>query len=147
MASRRRRTGDWRRAAAVTVALAIVAGVGVAWWAQATVPAADVVVAARPLTSAPPPAGSTSAAAQAPAPRTPANIVVPYVAPPPVKALAMVGTQAAADYRRRARYPRSAQPLLPDDDDPIVRDREVSPVESRGRNGEEPTLRVFPAAM
>jgi hypothetical protein len=129
------------------LALAIVAGVGVAWWARATVPAADVVVAARSLTPAPTPPASTSAPAPAPAPRAPANIVVPYVAPPPVKAPAGVGAQAAADYRRRARYPRSAQPLMPDDEDPIVRDREVSPVESRGQNGEEPTLRVFPAAM
>ena len=145
--SKRRRPGDWRRAAAVALALAIVAGVGVAWWARATVPATDVVVAARPLAPKPAPAASTSAPAQATAPRTPANIVVPYVAPPPVKATAAVGAQAAADYRRRARYPRSAQPLMPEDEDPIVRDRQVSPVESRGRNGEEPTLRVFPAAM
>jgi hypothetical protein len=131
----------------VVLALAIVAGVGVAWWARATVPATDVVVAARPLAPKPAPAASTSAPAQASPPRTPANIVVPYVAPPPVKATAAVGAQAAADYRRRARFPRSAQPLMPEDEDPIVRDRQVSPVESRGRNGEEPTLRVFPAAM
>jgi hypothetical protein len=79
---------------------------------------ADVVVAARPLTTKTPPAVSTSAPAPSPAQPAPANIVVPYVAPPAVKAPAGVGAQAAADYRRRARYPRSAQPLMPAEETP-----------------------------
>jgi hypothetical protein len=134
------RSPDWRRPAAVLVALVAI-GIGmVVWRARASVPSADVVVAARSL--------ATPDAASAPqATRAPTNVVVPYVKPPTVKAVAAIGQQAAAEYRRRARYPRSAQPLLTDEADPIVRDREVSPVESRGRNGVEPILRVFPAAM
>lgn len=50
---------------------------------------------------------------------------------------------AADDYRQRARYPRSSQPLA-DGQDPIVRDREVTPVRMRGPEGREPTLEVFP---
>jgi hypothetical protein len=53
---------------------------------------------------------------------------------------------AADDYRRRARFPRQSHPLSDDEPDPIARDREVTPVKSRGPNGEEPTLLVFPAA-
>lgn len=57
--------------------------------------------------------------------------------------LAALARATAQDYRRRARFPRSSQPLEPDAD-PIVRDREVTPVRERGRNGEEPGLTVFP---
>jgi hypothetical protein len=133
-----------RRAAVVVFALCLAAVGFLAWWARASVPAADVVVAAQPLE----PGTATADPASASAPRrAPTNVVVPYVEPPPVKGVAALGQQAAAEYRRRARYPRSAQPLALDDVDPLVRDREVSPVESRGRDGTEPTLRVFPAAM
>jgi hypothetical protein len=124
-----------------------VAGGLIGWWARASTPHRDVEAAVRPPAATPPPAPSLDDAAATPPPRTPSNVVVPYVEPPKVKAVAAVGAQAAAEYRRRARYPRSAQPLLTDEPDPIVRDREVSAVESRGRNGAEPTLRVFPAAM
>jgi hypothetical protein len=51
---------------------------------------------------------------------------------------------AADDYRRRARYPRSSAPLPLADDDPIVRERVVNPVRSRGPNNEEPSLTVYP---
>ena len=54
---------------------------------------------------------------------------------------------AAADYRRRARYPRSSYPLTTVEDDPIVRERVVNPVRSRGRRGEEPSLTVYPALV
>jgi hypothetical protein len=47
------------------------------------------------------------------------------------------------DYRRLARYPDYAHPLE-DGEDPILRDRAVSPVTARGPEGEEPTLTVFP---
>lgn len=49
----------------------------------------------------------------------------------------------ADDYRRRARYPRSSQPLAPGED-PIVRDREISPITARGLHGDDPALTVFP---
>ncbi len=138
---------SWRHPAAVVAVLVAVAGGLIGWWARASVPQPAVEVAVAPLTAAAPaPEPTDAAAASAPA-RTPSNVVVPYVEPPKPRAVAAVGADAAAEYRRRARYPRSAQPLLTNDADPIVRDREVSAVESRGRNGAEPTLRVFPAAM
>jgi hypothetical protein len=129
----------------VLVATAAIGAGLLAWWARANVPERDVVAAVRPLSGSP--SAPSPADAAAPATRTPSNVVVPYVTPPKPKAIAAVGAAAAADYRRRARYPRSAHPLAADEPDPIVRDREVSPVESHGPNGSEPTLRVFPAAM
>lgn len=125
--------------AAVLISAAIAAAL-ILWWARAEGPGHEVVAAVRPLDSV------AAAAPTTAAPRVPTNVVVPYVKPPAPRAIAAVGVNAAADYRRRARYPRSAQPLAADEPDPIVRDREVSSVESRGRNGAEPTLRVFPAA-
>lgn len=50
----------------------------------------------------------------------------------------------ADDYSRRARFPRSSQPLE-DGIDPIVRDREVTPGKSAGPEGTRPTLVVWPA--
>jgi hypothetical protein len=52
---------------------------------------------------------------------------------------------AAAEYRRRARYPRSSQPL-DDGPDPLERDREVSRVTQHGQSGEDPALTVYPRA-
>jgi hypothetical protein len=134
----------WRRPAVVLTLIVFGAAGVVAWWARASVPARDAVVTARPPAAAAP---TDADARTASASRAPSHVVVPYVKPPPVKAVPALGMQAAAEYRRRARYPRSAQPLAPDEADPIVRDREISPVESRGRNGAEPVLRVFAAAM
>lgn len=56
-----------------------------------------------------------------------------------------VARRAADEYRRRARYPRWAQPIAPGEADPIARDREVTPVEQRGPGGSEPALVVQPA--
>ncbi len=55
-----------------------------------------------------------------------------------------LGTVAAEDYRRRARFPRSSQPIE-DGVDPIARDREVTPGKSEGPEGHDPTLVVYPA--
>jgi hypothetical protein len=129
----------------VTVAVTVLAAV-VGWWARASVPERDRSAAVTPQAASAPVPSATAAPAPPP-PHGPSHVVVPYVAPPKVKATAAVGAHAAAEYRRRARYPRSAQPLLGDEPDPILRDREISPVESRGRDGAEPVLRVFPAAM
>ena len=69
--------------------------------------------------------------------------------PPADKALSEDATArsltrtTADDYRQRARYPRWSQPLDVGED-PLLRDRQVSPVTSTGPNGEEPTLTVFP---
>jgi hypothetical protein len=58
----------------------------------------------------------------------------------PVAALAR---ESANDYRRRARYPRSSQPIE-HGQDPIARDRDVTRIRERGPNGEEPGLTVYP---
>ncbi len=54
---------------------------------------------------------------------------------------------AADDYRRRARYPRSSSPLATVEDDPILRERVVNPVRSRGPRNEDPSLTVYPARV
>jgi hypothetical protein len=54
---------------------------------------------------------------------------------------------AADDYRHRARYPRWSSPLATADDDPIVRERVVNPVRSRGPRNEDPSLTVYPARV
>lgn len=51
---------------------------------------------------------------------------------------------AAADYRRRAQYPPWSTPINDSGEDPLVRDREVSPNITRGPKGEEPSLVTFP---
>jgi hypothetical protein len=56
---------------------------------------------------------------------------------------AALARTSAEDYRRRARYPRSAQPIA-NGEDPIARDREVTRIRERGPNGEEPGLTVYP---
>jgi hypothetical protein len=55
--------------------------------------------------------------------------------------VSLAGT-TADDYRRRAQYPEWSQPLA-EGEDPILRDRAVSPVTARGPSGET-TLTVFP---
>jgi hypothetical protein len=68
------------------------------------------------------------------APRTPPSLPASFA------------SSAAEEYRRRARYPRASQPLTDDAPDPIARDREVTPVTSRGPGGAAPVLSVFPAS-
>src|SRR5262245_54792598 len=100
-----------------------------------------------PATALPKPARAVPAvAATAPAP-TP----VPPTPPAPVTAARPPGQMpvgglaraAAEEYRRRARYPRSSQPLDADVD-PLQRDRQVTPIVQRGPHGEDPTLTVYP---
>jgi len=57
--------------------------------------------------------------------------------------VASLGLQAAEEYRKQAQYPPWSHPLA-DGEDPILRDREVSPITAAGPNGEEPVLTVFP---
>ncbi len=52
----------------------------------------------------------------------------------------------AEDYRRRARFPRSSQPIT-DDVDPIERDREVTHGRSMGPGQSDPTLVTYPARV
>jgi hypothetical protein len=77
-------------------------------------------------------------------PRPPGNDVASGTRPLPdgVTAMSLAHT-TADDYRQRARYPRWSQPLT-DGEDPLLRDRQVSPVSSSGPGGTDPTLTVFP---
>ncbi len=96
------------------------------------------------------PVGAPRVAATAPSavpPGTPGVTPTAAGGPPlPLPALETdaVARSAAAEYRRRARYPRSSQPL--DGGDPLERDREVSRITQRGPNGEDPALTVYPLA-
>jgi hypothetical protein len=94
---------------------------------------------AEPTAAAPPPSGSgltlalgLTAAATRPRPSLPDG---------------GLARTTAEDYRRRARYPHSSYPLVTVEDDPIVRERVVNPVRSRGPRGEEPSLTVYPALV
>lgn len=55
-------------------------------------------------------------------------------------------TQAAADYRAQARYPRSSRPIL-DAIDPLISSRSVSKQTMAGPNGEGPLLSVWASAI
>ncbi len=90
-----------------------------------------------PVAVAPPPIPALPAATPAPA-----GSAAPTLDTLPPDALV---ASAAAEYRRRARYPRSSQPL-DDGPDPLVRDREVSRITERGQSGEDPALTVYPRA-
>ena len=96
------------------------------------------------------PVPAAAAAPAQPPPQTPTLALgVTAAAGRPRAALPAGGLArtAAEDYRRRARYPRSSTPLATADDDPIVGERVVNPVRSRGPNNEEPSLTVYPAAV
>ncbi|HEY3190775.1 MAG TPA: choice-of-anchor X domain-containing protein, partial [Solirubrobacteraceae bacterium] len=129
-------------ALAVTGLAAVVVLVG---RASDSRPAAPSVAPARAAT----PAVQAAAVVRPPEPAGPAPRGVPADAEPAARARpripAPLGPRAAEEYRRRARYPRSSQPLDPDGDDPIARDQEVTPVRGSGPNGADPTLVVFPA--
>jgi len=95
---------------------------------------------------------ATAAAPAAPQPPPPAATLAMGVTAAAGRPRAMLpegglARNAAEDYRRRARYPRSSSPLAAPDDDPIVRERVVNPVRSRGPNNEEPSLTVYPARV
>ena len=55
-----------------------------------------------------------------------------------------IANATAEDYRQRARFPRSSQPIT-DGVDPIARDREVTHDRSMGPEGSDPTLVTYPA--
>jgi len=58
--------------------------------------------------------------------------------------VAAIGRQAAADYRRQAQYPPWSRPFNEEGEDPILRDRMVSPITAAGPDGAQPILVVFP---
>jgi len=102
--------------------------------AKAAVPAAATGALAEPE-----PAPGQAAA---PRPELPSSARIPGR---PAGVAPALAAQAAADYRRRARYPRSSAPLRSGEPDPIAGEREVTPIRGRGPGGEEPVLVIFPA--
>lgn len=131
------------------------------WWWRAAAPraASDGAGAAGPRAAA-------SAAAPAMAPATPAprriaaagatatvaGTLSPDAGTPTPEGedlagqpqVAALAARAADEYRQRAQYPPWSQPFPAEGGDPILRDREVSPVSAAGPEGEEPVLVVFP---
>lgn len=63
-----------------------------------------------------------------------------------VPQISRLGLNAADDYRRRARFPKSTVPIE-DNSDPIQRERTVSPARQGGPGGAEPTLTAFPSQV
>jgi uncharacterized protein DUF4784 len=78
-------------------------------------------------------------------PPTPSRSPERGEARPPANAGTAVSLAASAakEYRDRAQFPRWSQPLAPGED-PILRDREVSPVSARGPRDDGATLTVLP---
>jgi hypothetical protein len=96
--------------------------------------AATMTAAAGRRTPTPPTTGSPGA-------ETPTLGPDDLARQPQVVALA---ARAADEYRQRAQYPPWSQPFDAEGADPILRDREVSPVTAAGPEGEEPILVAFP---
>jgi len=125
----------------------LLAGLAAGFLAFRRPPAAPVAVVAV-AAPAPTPAGTAvptpspeRVAVQGATAASPAT--VPATAAPTPEP-ASVGRTTAEDYRRRARFPPSSQPV-DDGVDPIMRDREVTKERSLGPEGEHPTLVVYPA--
>ncbi len=51
--------------------------------------------------------------------------------------------QLIEDYKKRAAYPPESKPIV-QEQDPLLSDREVSPISAGGPDGEDPVLTVFP---
>jgi hypothetical protein len=153
-----------RHTASAVIALVLVL-VGIALWRASRgappAPSADTEVAA----SAParPPRRAAGAAlpddanavAQAPAPPPAAHATPPPTGSPAATVAAddalpgqpqvvALARRAADDYRALAQYPPWSRPFNDEGEDPILRDRLVSPVTAAGPDGAEPTLVVFP---
>ena len=118
----------------------------------------DGAVASQPARPEAHPAAAQSPAGALPAQSTPLpspGATPPAGASPPATAdadqplagqaqVVALARQAADDYRARAQYPPWSHPFNEEGEDPILRDRLVSPVIAAGPEGEEPTLVVFP---
>lgn len=95
--------------------------------------------AAAPAAAHTPTAAGTSAATPEGTP-TPADDLADAELPEVVS----LASRAAEEYREMAQYPPWSRPFGEDGADPILRDREVSPISAAGPDGEEPILTVFP---
>ena len=130
------------RRLAPAVILVLAFGLGF-WWMQrpeTEAPPAAVVLApplATPVEHAAAPSPSPSVVRRTV--RTETEIAPAGIVPE----IESITTKTADDYVRRARFPRSSQPLE-DGVDPIARDREVTKGKSMGPEGTRPTLVVWP---
>jgi hypothetical protein len=129
--------------AVLVLVLAFAAG----FWVMRPRPVVPIRAASAPA-SATPAANLALVADAAPSPsasprrttiRTETEIA-PVMEEPQMRSLT---ASTAEDYRRRARFPRSSQPIE-DGVDPIMRDREVTRGKSVGPEGTNPTLIVWP---
>ncbi len=101
---------------------------------------------ADPSAPATPPAAPVTPGTPAATAATPEGTptVDPALADAGLPEVASLAGRAADEYRRLAQYPPWSRPFGEDGADPILRDREVSPIEAAGPDGEEPILTVFP---
>jgi hypothetical protein len=104
---------------------------------SATTPTAAGANSAPAVVSGSPPATPDGTAS----PEATVNAEQPLVGQAQVVALAR---QAAGGYREQAQYPPWSRPFSDEGEDPILRDRLVSPVTGAGPDGAEPILVVFP---
>jgi hypothetical protein len=126
--------------------IALLFAFAVGFWWMRRAPAPPPAVARAPV----PAAVATAielAAAPAPSPSPLRRTVRTETEVAPAGMLPEVGSisvTTARDYRHRARFPRSSQPIE-DGVDPVARDREVTRGKSVGPEGTNPTLVVWPA--
>jgi hypothetical protein len=134
-----------RRRQFLILGLVVLAGIVAGLWLVRR-PAATAT-ALRPPT---PPAiveivedGPSDEAMPSPSPRAYTIHTETQHVPPAAPEVRPLGVSAAADYRRRARFPAWSH-AIEDGIDPIARDREVTPGRSMGEEGRNPTLVVQP---
>lgn len=128
-----------RRRILIGAAVGLIVGIAVFLRPAAGTRTAVGSTAALPVRTPPPTSAPTPAAVTPPPPGGGSASGLD-----PLQPDALVAS-ASAEYRRRARYPRSSHPL-DDGPDPLERDREVSRVTQRGQSGEDPALTVYPSA-
>lgn len=85
----------------------------------------------------------TAAATTAHPGATPEILEGEEVVPGPRAAAIAMTKQLIEDYKKRAAYPPESKPVM-QEQDPLLSDREVSPISAGGPDGEDPVLTVFP---
>lgn len=126
-----------------SIALAVAFALGFWWMRRAPTPPPAMVPVAVPAAVA---TAVELAAAPSPSPSPLRRTVRTETEIAPAGMLPEVGSLSATtarDYRHRARFPRSSQPIE-DGVDPVARDREVTRGKSVGPEGTNPTLVVWP---
>lgn len=126
-----------------SIALALAFALGFWWMRRAPTPPRATVPVSIPAAVA---TAIELAAAPSPSPSPLRRTVRTETEIAPAGMLPEVGSLSATtarDYRHRARFPRSSQPIE-DGIDPVARDREVTRGKSVGPEGTNPTLVVWP---